>query len=165
MKRSKKIAIMLITALVMTASMVVVAFAEILYLPQYSNTTGRYTQVYEMYTDHNWSYTVDIDNKYGYGDKLVEEYTLKKTYNDRDGLVQCTSNNYTVFPSYYRISRYINDEIYLLSGEVTLTGIGTKVIDMTVMDYSDCFLCLGIRNDPRYTSGTTNKGSWSPDTY
>lgn len=170
MTKMRKRTVTLIAALVFTIAGTVVAFAaDILYLPQYSSTTGRYTQVYEMSTSYNWRYTTNISDFYGY-DAVVDgedgylEYGVKKMYSNRDGLVQCTSNGLTVFPTYYQIYTAFSSA-YSLSPEAAITGTGTTTMDLSVMDYSPYRLCLGIRHDPRYTSSVTNKGNWSPDTY
>ena len=143
----------------------VMAFAaEILYLPQYSSTTGRYTQEYEMSVEYNWKYTANISNLHGYGNHNIDDYLLKKKYSNRDGLVQCTSNGLTAFPTYYKISNYNDGNISTLTAEVSLMGTGIQTIDLP-NNCLDDDLCLGIRHDPRYSSSVTNKGSWSPDTY
>ena len=138
--------------------------AEILYLPQYSSTTGRYTQEYEMSVGYNWRYTIDIDDLYGYQNLPVINYTLEKKYSNRDGLVQCNSNGLTSFPTYYKISKYSNGSVSTITAEVSLMGTGVQIIDIQ-NNYLDRGLCLGIRHDPRYSSNVTNRGSWSPDTY
>lgn len=165
MNKIRKRTVALISALVFTIAGTVMAFAaEILYLPQLSPTTGRYTQEYEMSTSYNWRYTTDIGKLYGFGDYPVNSYTLTKMYSNRDGLVQCTSNGLTAFPTYYKIAKYSNDSVSTITAEVSLMGTGIQTIDLPD-NYLDSGLCLGIRHDPRYSSSVTNKGSWSPDTY
>ena len=60
MKRSKKITAVLIVAMAMTIAMVVVAYAEYVYVPAWNEATGRYTQVYEMSVGVNWRYTSNL---------------------------------------------------------------------------------------------------------
>lgn len=157
MKRSKKITMVLVTAMVMTVAMVVLVYAaEVINKPAWSTTTGRYTQVYEMYTSPNWRYTNDIDTSY--------DYSVVKTYSDRDCLVQCTSNGLTAFPTYYVVYSTGLD-IFRVTSEATLTGTGTATIDVLYASCDGYPMKLGIRNDPRYSTTVTNKGSWSPDTY
>ena len=164
MTKMRKRTVTLIAALVFTIAGTVVAFAaDILYLPQYSSTTGRYTQVYEMSTSYNWRYTINISDLYGNNAK--EQYTVTKMYSNRDGLVQCTSNGLTAFPTYYSIYKYDGAVGSALAPESSLVGTGTQTIDLTDMNYSGVKMCLGVRHDPRYTSSVTNKGNWSPDTY
>ena len=76
--------------------------------------------------------------------------------------MQCTSNGLTVFPSYYKVAR-CNDYVHV-TPEVSITGTGADV--GTYSRYvMGSYLCLAIRNDPRYTYTVTNVGNWSPDSY
>ena len=76
--------------------------------------------------------------------------------------MQCTSNGLTVFPSYYKVAR-CNDYVQV-TPEVSITVIGADV--GTYSKYvMGSYLCLTIRNDPRYTYTVTNVGNWSPDSY
>ena len=166
MKRSKKIAIMLITALVMTASMVVVAFAEILYLPQYSSASDRYTQVYEMSTNYNWRYTTSIPESkwYGYNGENSVLFGVEKMHADRACAVQCTFNELSTFPTYYQVY-HASGEVFPYTLQKSLIGTGYISIDFPYNTNLGYRMCLGIRNDPRKTSSFVNKGNWSPDTY
>ena len=165
MKRSKKIAIMLITALVMTALMVVVAFAEILYLPQYSNVSDRYTQVYEMSMEYNWKTTANIStsNWYGYNGDNYGKYVVEKKHPERDCAVQCTYNACSAFPTYYKIFKAF--ETFPFTLEKSMTGTGYTSIDFPYPQNAEDSMSLGIRQDPRASYGCMNKGNWSPDTY
>jgi hypothetical protein len=60
MKRGKKMTLILVVAMVMTIAMVVVAYAEYVYVPAWNDGTGRYTQVYEMNVGVNWRYTSNL---------------------------------------------------------------------------------------------------------
>ena len=164
MSVSKKRMMVLIAALVFTIAGTVMVFAtEILYTPQYSSTTGRYTQVYEMSTTLNWSFTTNITNCIGKGDPK-SLFAVKKVYNNRDGIIQCDLNGVTAFPTYYRAYEgYAYPSA--MSYELAFIGTGIEVMDYPQADFSDYNLCLGIRNDPRYTSSASNGGCWSPDTY
>ena len=121
---------MLITALVMTALMVVVAFAEILYLPQYSNVSDRYTQVYEMSMGYNWKTTTNIStsNWYGLTEKNYPEYGVIKKHANRDCAVQCTANSVSSFPTYYKVFKAYS-EVFPFTLEKSMTGTGYTTID------------------------------------
>lgn len=153
MKRGKKVTAILVTAMVMTVAMVVVAYAEYAKSPNWNTGTGRYTQLYEMSVGTNWRYTSQIDG-----------YSVMKSYPDRDGLVQCTSNGLTTFPTYYQIYAG-SSEAFPYSYEACFTGTGTSVIDIPYPVTKNTYLCLGIRHDPRDNTNVLNRGSWSPDTY
>lgn len=164
MKIKNKITLILVTAMVMTASMVVVAFAEILYLPQYSNVSDRYTQVYEMATSYNWRYTTMIGNKYGLTQDNVYFYGAEKLHIDRECAVQCTYNSFSEFETYYQV--YLaNTDIFSVSNSVKMKGTGYIELDYLYNTCDEVRFCLGIRNDPRKTADYVNKGNWSPDTY
>ena len=166
MKRSKKIAIMLITALVMTASMVVVAFAEILYLPQYSSASDRYTQVFEITAEYNWKTTLNmpIDNWYGYNEANYADYGVVKKHANRDCAVQCTYNEVTLFPTYYMVYQAYSDA-FPFTLEKSMIGTGYTTIDFLSPENAVYMMCLGVRQDPRASYGPEVKGNWSPDTY
>ena len=51
--------------------MVVVAYAEYVYVPAWNEATGRYTQVYEMSVGVNWRYTSSITPLLGDTEKGV----------------------------------------------------------------------------------------------
>lgn len=165
MKIKNKITLILVTAMVMTALMVVVAFAEILYLPQYSNVSDRYTQVYEMSMEYNWKTTANIStsNWYGYNGDNYDKYGVEKKHPERDCAVQCTYNACSAFPTYYKIFQAF--ETFPFTLEKSMTGTGYTTIDFPYPENADDSMCLGIRQDPRASYGCMNKGNWSPDTY
>lgn len=164
MKIKNKITLILVTAMVMTALMVVVAFAEILYLPQYSNVSDRYTQVYEMATSYNWRYTTMIGNMYGITEDNNDLFGALKLHVDRECAVQCTYNSFSEFETYYQV--YLaNTDIFSVSNSVKMKGTGYIELDYLYNTCDEVRFCLGIRNDPRKTGGYVNKGNWSPDTY
>ena len=164
MKIKNKITLILVTAMVMTASLVVVAFAELLYLPQYSNVSNRYTQVYEMATSYNWRYTTMIDNKHGLTDENYILFGASKLHVDRECAVQCTYNSFSEFETYYQV--YLaNSDVFSVSNSVKMKGTGYIELDYLYNTCDEARFCLGIRNDPRKTSDYVNKGNWSPDTY
>ena len=157
MKRSKKITAMLIVAMVMTATMVVMVYAaDYASKPAWNTGTGRYTQLYTLSTGVNWSYTTDVTG--------AEDYVVTKMYPERDALVQCTANGLTAFPSYYQVRR-TNGDGELLASETAYTGTGIIYISYSNPVSPGTGTCLGIRNDPRYSTTVTNEGSWSPDRY
>ena len=150
----RKFTIALVTALVMTVAMVVVAYAYYAPEPAWNQGTGRYTQVYEMNVSFNWKFTKDVD----------AEATLRKMYPQRDALVQCTSNGLTAFPTYYQVRKAdIANEI--LSDEISYTGTGTFLVSYPYNVSPNTSTYLGIRTDPRCSSSVINKGNWSPDNY
>ena len=151
MKRSKKMTLILVAAMVMTVAMVVVAYADYVHNPAWNSGTGRFTQVYDMSIDTNWSYTLEFNTN-----------VVEKKFADRGGLVQCTSNGLTAFPTYYKIC---SSGISTLSHELSMTGLDVDVINYKSSVRSGTMTCLAIRNDPRYNTTTNNKGNWSPDTY
>lgn len=159
MNINKKITIALITALVITIGTVVLAYAEYVYVPAWNATSGRYTQVYEMSVGTNWNYTTRITPVLGDSSKGVY---LQKMYPERESIVQCTYNNLTSFPMYYKI---FTSDAYGLSDELEMTGTGTGTIDFLNPANANNLMCLGIRRDPRDNSNRTNSGNWSPDTY
>ena len=151
----RKFTIVLVTALVMTVAMVVVAYAaEYAPEPAWNQGTGRYTQVYEMNVGYNWRYTNQID-------KCA---SLQKMYPQRDALVQCTTNGLTAFPTYYQV-RKTDNAGEILSNEVSRTGTGTFLVSYPYNVSPHTGTCLGIRTDPRCSSSVINKGNWSPDNY
>ncbi len=151
MKRSKKMSLILVVAMVMTIAMVVVAYADTVNNPAWNSGTGRYTQVYDMSIDTNWSYTLEFNTN-----------VVEKMFADRNGLVQCTSNELTAFPTYYKIC---SSGIVTLSDELSMTGEDVDIINYNSSVRSGTMTCLAIRNDPRYNTATNNIGNWSPDTY
>lgn len=159
MKRSKKITAVLIAAMVMTVAMVVVAYAEYVYVPAWNEGTGRYTQVYEMSVGVNWRYTTQITKVLGDTSKSIY---VEKKFPERDCLVQCTYNALTAFPSYYQV--YASDA-FPLTTEMSMTGTGTNTLDFPYPSNADELMCLGIRHDPRDSSSRINRGNWSPDTF
>lgn len=163
MKRSKKMTLILVVAMVMTVAMVVVAYAEIIYPQAWNSATGRYTQVYEMSTSPNWRYTTQI-TQYGLQPDENYGYAVKKVFSGRSGLVQCTSNGLNAFPTYYQIY-WGGSDVVALSYSTNFTGTGTSEISFPSSVNIDTPMCLGIRNDPRYNGSVINKGNWSPDTF
>lgn len=161
MKISKKITVVLIVAMVMTVAMVVVAYAEYVYVPAWNETTGRYTQVYEMSVGVNWRYTGNLTPIKG-ATPNNNTVLLQKKFPERDCLVQCTYNDLTAFPTYYQV--YTADA-FPLTTEMSMTGTGTNTIDFPYPSNADNLMSLGIRHDPRDSSSRTNRGNWSPDTY
>lgn len=96
---------------------------------------------------------------------LLEEIILRnQKHPNRDGLVQCTSNGLTAFPTYYQI--YAGSSgVFPYSYEVSFNGTGTYVIEIPYPVTTGTYTCLGIRHDPRDNTNVMNKGNWSPDTY
>ena len=152
MKISNKITVVLVTALVMTVAMVALAYANTVHPPAWNSGTGRYTQVYDMSIGTNWSYTNDYNGK----------YTLEKCFTGRNGIVQCTSNGLTAYPTYYKIC---NENKTALSNELAMSGVNVDVIIYKSTVTQGTETCLAIRNDPRCNSNINNYGNWSPDTY
>ena len=148
----RKFTIALVTAMVMTIAMVVVAYAEYVYAPAWNEGTGRYTQVYEMSIGTNWRYTASVSN-----------YSVQKKFPERDCLVQCTYNGLTTFPTYYQV--YIAYETFPVTEEINFTGTGTHTLDFPYAINASNEMSLGIRHDPRDNSNRINRGNWSPDTY
>ena len=155
----RKFTIALVTAMVMTIAMVVVAYAEYVYAPAWNEGTGRYTQVYEMSVGTNWRYTSSISEFIGNEDDIVY---VKKMFPERDCLVQCTYNSLTAFPSYYKV---YTSNAFPLTTEMSMTGTGTNTLDFPYASNAENFMCLGIRHDPRDNSNRINRGNWSPDTF
>ena len=166
MKIKNKITLILVTAMLMTALMVVVAFAEILYLPQYSSASDRYTQVFEISCNYNWKTTLNISQGYWYGltEKNYPEYGVVKKHANRDCAVQCTANSVSIFPTYYKVFEAYS-EMFPFTLEKAMTGTGYTSIDFPYPQNAEFSMCLGIRQDPRASYGCTVKGNWSPDTY
>lgn len=81
--------------MVMTITMIVVAYADYINNPVWNSGTGRYTQVYEMNVGYSWECTIDKPNG----------KALAKMYAERPALVQCTSNGLTAFPTYYQVRK------------------------------------------------------------
>lgn len=160
MNINKKITIALITALVITIGTVVLVYAEYVYVPAWNAATGRYTQVYEMKVDTDWNYTTRISPVLGDSSRGVY---LQKMYPERECVVQCTNNELTTFPTYYKV---FTSDAYRLSYELEMTGNGVDIIDFINPSDANNLMCLGIRTDPRsYGNEYVNKGNWSPDTY
>lgn len=132
--------IVLVVAMVMTISMVVVAYAYYAPEPAWNQGTGRYTK--------------DVD----------AEATLRKMYPQRDALVQCTSNGLTAFPTYYQV-RKADSANEILSDEISYTGTGNFLVSYPYNVSPNTSTYLGIRTDPRCSSSVINKGNWSPDNY
>ncbi len=155
LKRGKKLTAILVTAMVMTVAMVVVAYAaDYTSNPAWNTGTGRYTQLYELSVGYNWKFTNQVD----------VYASLQKMYPERDALVQCTVNELTAFPTYYQV-RKTDASGEILSDEASHTGTGIIYIDYPYTVSPHTLTCLGIRTDPRCSSSVTNEGSWSPDRY
>ena len=154
MKKSKKITVTLIVAMVMTVAMVVMAYADYVHNPAWNSGTGRYTQVYDLTVGYNWKYSISE----------LEHAPVAKMHAERPALVQCTSNGLTAFPTYYQV-RKKNTSGELLTYEGACTGTGTFLLNYYYPVSPGTNTYLAIRTDPRQSTAVVNKGNWSPDNY